>query len=276
MLIYSLLVGPYRTVLNPRYKLRPLASEVVRAYIRQRKYPSWTSFFLPYGHIQDNDFGEKHFNFDVDGHNYHVLRIGCFPYIKYHCTRRPYEDLSVENRVYKAITVANLGIPCLLYGLAAVFLIRHTEHLKLPKASKPVPIHFLIREDHDQVDKTFSEPAMGPSNPLEYSPTIHLVLGLLFFVFPLIYFCCRATHYLMFEFFKYLRFLLLPVLQLLFYDDFGVSRRAEEKKDSSREDEAESLIDEAPTPHATSFTEEEFTETEVSDTDLSEAEEPPP
>lgn len=77
---------------------------------------------------------------------------------------------------------------------------------------------------------------MGPSNPLEYSPTIHLVLGLLFFVFPLIYFCCRVTHYLMYEFFKGLRFLLLPVLQLLFYDDFGVSRRAGEKKDSSRED----------------------------------------
>ncbi|KAK0424396.1 hypothetical protein QR680_008654 [Steinernema hermaphroditum] len=130
MLIYYAFAWPYR-VLNPLYRLRPKASDVLCAYIRQRGHPSWTSFFVAYRCIQDNHFGEKHFNFDVDGHNYHVLRTGCFPYIKYHCTKRPHEDLSFDNRLYKFITVANLGIPCLLYGLAAVGLISHREYVKI-------------------------------------------------------------------------------------------------------------------------------------------------
>lgn len=65
---------PYRYLLNFGYKRRPKASDVLTAYIRKRNYPSWTSYFIAYKHIQDDNFGEKHFNFDVDGHNYHVLR----------------------------------------------------------------------------------------------------------------------------------------------------------------------------------------------------------
>ncbi|KAI6203326.1 hypothetical protein M3Y94_00543200 [Aphelenchoides besseyi] len=98
-------------------------------------------------YVQDDLFGEKHINLEVDGHNYHVLRIGCYPFVKYHCTQRPKQDLDFENRLYKAITVCNLGIPCLLYGLAAIFLIRHTEQLKIQ--NKEIPIHFLIKEDHN-------------------------------------------------------------------------------------------------------------------------------
>ncbi|KAK0424395.1 hypothetical protein QR680_008654 [Steinernema hermaphroditum] len=148
MLIYYAFAWPYR-VLNPLYRLRPKASDVLCAYIRQRGHPSWTSFFVAYRCIQDNHFGEKHFNFDVDGHNYHVLRTGCFPYIKYHCTKRPHEDLSFDNRLYKFITVANLGIPCLLYGLAAVGLISHREYVVEPRTGVRVPINFLIKEDHN-------------------------------------------------------------------------------------------------------------------------------
>ncbi|KAI6241429.1 hypothetical protein M3Y99_00371000 [Aphelenchoides fujianensis] len=126
----------YANLLNRAYRSRPLASKVLEEYIRGRGHPSWTSFFLPYKHVQDDLFGEKHVNFDVDGRNYHVLRIGCFP-----------EDLSFENRLYKAITVCNLGIPCLLYGLAAIFLIKHTDWLELD--GRRIPVHFLIKEDHD-------------------------------------------------------------------------------------------------------------------------------
>ncbi|MFH4974851.1 hypothetical protein AB6A40_001560 [Gnathostoma spinigerum] len=148
MLLYTLLVAPYRKYLNPFYSGRPLASEVLKAYLRQRSYPSWTSFFVAYRHVQDDSFGEKHFNFAVDGYNYQVLRIGCFPFIKYHCTKRAYSDLSLENSLFKLLTVINLGIPCLLYGIAAVFLIKHTEYVIISPSEKKVPINFLIREEH--------------------------------------------------------------------------------------------------------------------------------
>uniref|UniRef100_A0A915E6X2 Uncharacterized protein n=1 Tax=Ditylenchus dipsaci TaxID=166011 RepID=A0A915E6X2_9BILA len=146
MLIYYLFAVPYRRFLNPKYSARPLASSIVRAYIRKRSFPSWTSFFLPYKHVQDDLFGEKHINFDVDGHNYHMLRIGCYPYVKYHCTQRPSQDLHLENRLYKALTVINLGIPCLLYGLAAIFLKKHTDEIVYQ--GKTIPIHFLMLEEH--------------------------------------------------------------------------------------------------------------------------------
>uniref|UniRef100_A0A0M3HSN4 Lipase maturation factor n=2 Tax=Ascaris TaxID=6251 RepID=A0A0M3HSN4_ASCLU len=149
MLIYGLFVWPYRSVLNPLYRTRPLASNVLRAYIRWRGYPSWTSYFVKYRDVQDDDFGEKHYNLDVDGHNYHILRIGCFPFIKYHCTKRPYQDLSFENLLFKAIAVVNLGFPCLLYGLAALSLVRHTDHIIEPKTGKRVAIHFLVKELHN-------------------------------------------------------------------------------------------------------------------------------
>jgi len=79
-------------------------------------------------------------------HNYHLLRIGCFPFTKYHLTKRPWSDLRWENLLYKAITVANLGLPSAVYGVAAVFLITHTEYVATGSAK--IPIHFLIPEDH--------------------------------------------------------------------------------------------------------------------------------
>ncbi|CAJ0961495.1 unnamed protein product, partial [Mesorhabditis belari] len=126
---------------------------VLRAYIRQRKHPSWTSYFVRYRDIQDDNFGDKHFNFDVDGHNYHILRTGAYPYIKYHCTKRPNEDLTKENNFYRLITIINLGLPCFLYGLAAVALIRHKERVDFVRENgqkATVHIHFLIEEQHDR------------------------------------------------------------------------------------------------------------------------------
>ncbi|CAF4767931.1 unnamed protein product, partial [Rotaria magnacalcarata] len=57
----------------------------------------------------NDQFGQSHFEFDVDGRNYHVLRTGCFPYIKYHCTQRiKTNDLSYENRLYTFFKIFNL------------------------------------------------------------------------------------------------------------------------------------------------------------------------
>ena len=42
-----------------------------------------------------------YFQFQVDGANYHVLRTGAFPFIKYHISRRPHQDLSLEDNFYR-------------------------------------------------------------------------------------------------------------------------------------------------------------------------------
>ncbi|KAK6038237.1 hypothetical protein COOONC_24258 [Cooperia oncophora] len=81
--------------------------------------------------------------------------VGCFPYIKYHCTKRPVQDLSAENRLRfvnlmsKRVDSSLLGIPCVLYGIAAIALIKHTETIEDEQTKKIVRIHFLIKEDHN-------------------------------------------------------------------------------------------------------------------------------
>ena len=37
----------------------------------------------------------------VDGVNYHVLRTGAFPFIKYHISRRPHQNLELEDNFYR-------------------------------------------------------------------------------------------------------------------------------------------------------------------------------
>ena len=41
----------------------------------------------------------------------------------------------------------NLGIPCLAYGIAAHFLISHTEEVAIAGQDTSVTIHFLYKED---------------------------------------------------------------------------------------------------------------------------------
>lgn len=65
--------------------------------------------------------------------------------MKYHCTKRPFEDLSFEDNFYKVIKVINLGIPQLLYGIAAIYQIRYVEYVDMPHGK--VPIYFLYQED---------------------------------------------------------------------------------------------------------------------------------
>lgn len=53
----------------------------------------------------------------------------------------------MENKFYEIIKVLNLGIPLVLYGCAAIFLIKHEEIVHMPATSKTVKIYFLITED---------------------------------------------------------------------------------------------------------------------------------
>lgn len=96
-------------ILRNSVKRLPKASEVLTNYLKQSKEPPWTSFFIKYYNVIDDQRGKSHFNWNVGNSNYHVLRSGCFPYIKYHCTKRPYENLEVEDKLFNILKLINLG-----------------------------------------------------------------------------------------------------------------------------------------------------------------------
>lgn len=133
---------------------KPLASEVLTAQLADTKH--WTSYFVPYRSVVNDQFGWSHFNWTVPGgvdggddRNYHVLRIGCYPYIKYHCSTRPYhQGLPAEDKVFRWLKAANLGLPTLAYGLGASMLIKHHKDVTLSHG-RVVRIFFLYEEDID-------------------------------------------------------------------------------------------------------------------------------
>lgn len=87
---------------------KPQASEVLTCYLLQCKEPPWTSYFVKYNSVKDDQWGLSHFNWKAGKSNYHILRTGCYPYIKYHCSKRPHQDLSLENSLMRIIKIVNL------------------------------------------------------------------------------------------------------------------------------------------------------------------------
>ena len=125
----------------------PKSSAVLEKYLKQRNLPSWTAFYVPQSDIQNDLWGKSHFNFKVEKANYHVLRTGAFPFIKFHCTQRPEgQDLSLENNFYNVLKVLNFGFPCLLYGIAGLLWANHIEEVKLEE--RTIKIYFWYKETH--------------------------------------------------------------------------------------------------------------------------------
>nr|XP_037877388.1 uncharacterized protein C15orf61-like isoform X1 [Bombyx mori] len=92
-----------------RFSNKPTSSEVLTAYLTQCNEPPWTSYFVKYSYVKDDQFGMSNFNWKVGNSNYQILRTGCFPYIKYHCSRKKAEDLNMSDKFMRIIKVANLA-----------------------------------------------------------------------------------------------------------------------------------------------------------------------
>lgn len=101
-------VALFRSTLR-RKGPRPTASEVLTCHLQQRNLPPWTSYCVRYSAITNDQFGLSNFNWTVQGANYQILRTGCFPFIKYHCSKAPPQNLDFEDKFFTLLKVINLG-----------------------------------------------------------------------------------------------------------------------------------------------------------------------
>lgn len=100
------------------YKNLPKASEVLNCYLKQENYPQWTSYFVEQKNVINDQFKDTYFINKTEGYEYLILRTGCFPFIKYHCTRlddkeKKYLDqnfVRFQNLFFRSVKILNLGI----------------------------------------------------------------------------------------------------------------------------------------------------------------------
>ena len=142
----------------------PKSSFVLSQQLRQRNYPEWTAWlmtpvdiklddriyglfyrYVPYKDVRNDLWGQSHFNHDVDGVNYHVLRTGAFPFVKFHVSKRPRQDLALEDAFYRVLKVLNLGVPTLAYGVAGLLWAKHSEEVTICDG-KTLTVYFWYQE----------------------------------------------------------------------------------------------------------------------------------
>jgi hypothetical protein len=109
----------YNLLNRNRQNIIPKASQVLECYLRQENFPLWTSYFIKSNSVVNDQFGKSYFIFNVQNtnHSYLILRTGCFPYMKYHCTKSTLIDndfyqsnlINYQNRFINFIKILNLG-----------------------------------------------------------------------------------------------------------------------------------------------------------------------
>ena len=105
----------YNLINLKKKKILPKASEVLSCYLKQQKNPFWTAFFVKYKDVINDQFNKTCFIHRVDNqYEYLIMRTGCFPFIKYHCsqlTKKDYDQSQIEfqNKFYNLIKVTNFG-----------------------------------------------------------------------------------------------------------------------------------------------------------------------
>ncbi|XP_030222665.1 uncharacterized protein C15orf61 homolog [Gadus morhua] len=127
---------------------RPTASEVLDCHLTQRCLPPWTSFCVPYSAVENDQFGLSNFNWSVSGTNYQILRTGCFPFIKYHCSKAPHQNLDIEDTFFTILKVINLGVPCVAYGVGCWLVVGASETVQTSVGK--VTVYFAYKEDGAQ------------------------------------------------------------------------------------------------------------------------------
>lgn len=105
----------YNLINLNKKKILPKASEVLTCYLKQEKGPFWTAFFVKYKDVINDHFEKTCFIHKVDDQTeYLIMRTGCFPFIKYHCsqvTSKEYDPTQIEfqNKFYNLIKLMNFG-----------------------------------------------------------------------------------------------------------------------------------------------------------------------
>ncbi|KAK6030140.1 hypothetical protein OSTOST_03737 [Ostertagia ostertagi] len=189
------------------------------------------------------------------------FRVGCFPYIKYHCTKRPVQDLSAENRLYRLITVVNLGIHAFCTAWQRSHLSGTPRQLKTSRRRKLFAYIFSSRkitiesdlkmglskfqanfsyENYSihifffkininqscQLQYPYDSSMVAPSCCLEYRPTATFWAILLFIVFPVIYLAGKVVGTVITVLFRVLR----GLYKLVLWDDVDFEEEQEQEE----------------------------------------------
>lgn len=106
----------YNLINRSKSGLIPKASEVLNCYLKQEKYPHWTAFFVKYKDVVNDQFTLSSFLLKTENNNqYLVLRTGCFPFIKYHCSKLNNKEIidsktvQLQNSFFNLIKILNFG-----------------------------------------------------------------------------------------------------------------------------------------------------------------------